>query len=387
MTKKILIVSLLLGLIATSCNRVADNKPANEVAIPQPGTLENFQSQSAKEVENPQQGSPAPKQDSTAPNKTASVPAHPPCSNGDSQNFECYAQYYKNLVETQGVPAAFTSLRAEYDLNAYVSAQCHPLAHVIGQAAVEKYPTVAEAYTHGDSFCWSGYYHGVLEGVVARIGRQKVPGALNTICDGIVGKASYSFDYYNCVHGLGHGVMAFTNDELFDSLKLCDKINGDWEKSSCYSGVFMENVIVDNKNHFTKYLNPADPLYPCDAVDAKYKSTCYLMQTSYMLKVTTGNFKKVFELCSGVEDAYRSTCYQSLGRDASGRSSSNVTTTKNTCELGKNFEQQSNCVIGAVKDFISYFHSDTQAKQLCNALAADLQTLCLTTTDSYYKSF
>jgi hypothetical protein len=246
---------------------------------------------------------------------------------------------------------------------------------------------VAEAYIHGDSFCWSGYYHGVLEGVVARIGRQKVPDALNNICDGIVGKSSYSFDYYNCVHGLGHGVMAYTQDELFDSLKLCDRIFGTWEQSSCYSGVFMENVIVDNKNHFTKYLKPEDPLYPCDAVDAKYKGTCYLMQTSYMLKVTAGNFSKVFELCSQLEDAYRSTCYQSLGRDASGRSSSDVTTTKNTCELGKNSEQQSNCMIGAVKDFISYFHSDTQAKQLCSVLAADLQTLCLSTTESYYKTF
>lgn len=397
MIKKFLFILILLCLVAASCNKVAENNPASEIAVPnavpvpEPGTLENFQSQSAKEVANLQAGTPAPKPNSTEPKKSAAapkdMPSSPPCVNDASQKFDCYEQYYQNLVKTQGVSAAFANLRTEFGLNSYISSQCHPLAHVIGSAAVDKYPTVAEAYTHGDSFCWSGYYHGVLEGVVAKIGRQKLPDELNTICDGIPGKASYSFDYYNCVHGLGHGVMAFTQNELFDSLKLCDRISGTWEQSSCHSGVFMENVIVDNKNHFTKYLKPDNPLYPCDAVDAKYKNTCYLMQTSYMLKVTSGNFNKVFDLCSTLEDAYRPTCYQSLGRDASGRSTSDVTATKDACELGKNAEQRSNCVIGAVKDFISYFHSDTQARQLCNALATDLRTLCLSTTESYYKSF
>lgn len=149
----------------------------------------------------------------------------------------------------------------------------------------------------------------------------------------------------------------------------------------------MENVIVDNKNHFTKYLKPGEPLYPCTAVGDKYKGTCYLMQTSYMLKVTNGDFAKVFLLCEQAGDAFRATCFQSLGRDASGRSVSNAETTKNTCNLGKNFEAQSNCVIGAVKDFISYFHSDMQAKELCASLDTGLQSICFSTAESYYKSF
>jgi hypothetical protein len=44
-------------------------------------------------------------------------------------------------------------------------------------------------------------------------------------------------------------------------------------------------------------------------------------------------------------------------------------------------------VIGAVKDFISYFHSDTQAKQLCESLAPDLRGACIGTAEDYYKSF
>ena len=147
----------------------------------------------------------------------------------------------------------------------------------------------------------------------------------------------------------------------------------------------MENVIVDNKNHFTEYLKPSEPLYPCNAVEEKYKGSCYLMQTSYMLKVLDEDFSKVFELCGKADAKYVATCYQSLGRDASGHSSSNAEITKNTCGLGKNFDARSNCVIGAVKDFISYFHSDIQVRKLCDSLSDDLKNVCLTTTKGYYN--
>ena len=151
----------------------------------------------------------------------------------------------------------------------------------------------------------------------------------------------------------------------------------------------MENIIVDNKNHFTKYLKPSDPVYPCNAVDEDYKAICYLMQTSYMLKVLNGSYEKVFEVCSGIEEAHRTTCYESLGRDISGRSTSNAAATKAGCNLGKDVTQRRHCIIGAVKDFISYFHSDVQAKELCGMLTEekDLQDVCYQIAESYYKVF
>ena len=147
----------------------------------------------------------------------------------------------------------------------------------------------------------------------------------------------------------------------------------------------MENVIVDNINHFSKYLKPEDPLYPCDAAGTSYKATCYLMQTSYMLKVVNGDFKKVFDLCAKADAGYENICYQSLGRDASGRSISNVEATRTSCYLGSVETQRENCIIGAVKDFISYFHSDAQAKELCATLPAALREACFATAKEYVK--
>lgn len=286
----------------------------------------------------------------------------------------------------KGVPAAFADLKENYQGSVYIQAQCHPLTHVIGRSAVNFYPEVSEAYSNGNSLCWSGYYHGVMEGIIGKIGKDKILEKMPTICDSIPGKDSHSFDYYNCVHGIGHGLMALTENELFESLKMCDNLIGSWEESSCYGGVFMENVIVDNKNHFTKYLKPSDPLYPCNAVEDNYKNPCYLMQTSYMLKVNNNDFKKVFELCATVEEGYKLLCYQSLGRDASGQSISTIPKTKSTCELGVGYIQQSNCIVGAVKDFISYHHSDVEAKALCQAIDSSINDICLTTTTEYYKT-
>jgi len=308
------------------------------------------------------------------------------CEGDNHTSFDCYETYFQNVVEKEGISRAFAVIRAVYPDNEYARAQCHPLTHVIGREAASTFATVAEAYTQGDSFCWSGYYHGVLEGVIANIGYANLAEHMNDICTPLAQARKYSFDHYNCVHGLGHGIMAITQNELFQTLETCNVLSDTWERQSCWSGAFMENIIVDNKNHFTKYLKLEDPLYPCNAAGKEYKGTCYLMQTSYMLKLTNGDFAKVFEQCARAGEGFQDICYQSLGRDASGRSVSNVQETKATCSLGKDFQQQSNCVIGAVKDFISYHHSDVQAKELCLSLESlQLQQVCTSTAETYAK--
>jgi len=302
-------------------------------------------------------------------------------------DYDCFEKHYQDIVVQETIAVAFVDLKARYDESAYVRAFCHPIVHVIGRAAAQKYADVGDAYTEGDHFCWSGYYHGVMEGMLQDTASEDLPNKINAICNGVSGKADYSFDYYNCVHGLGHGVMYITDNELFEALNLCDSLSGGWEKESCYGGVFMENVITDFENHFTKYLKPDDLLYPCTAVKEKNRHSCYLMQTSYILKENGYNFVEAFHLCSTIEEKHIDTCYRSIGRDASGSTVSDIERTKNYCLLGIDYRQQSSCTMGAVRDFISYFHSDIQAKQLCEALPSELHDVCFSTATQYYKSF
>ncbi len=308
------------------------------------------------------------------------------CFGSTPDQFKCYREYYGELIAKDGAKPAIIDIKGRY-ADSFVKSQCHQLMHIIGRASADKYKTVAEAFQEGDPFCWSGYYHGVMEGVALHLGREKLAQSLDIICAGIPGKERFSFDYYNCVHGLGHGIMAILNDELMDTLAMCDNLSGSWEQSSCWSGAFMENIIANGIDHRSKYLKDNDPHYPCDAVDEKYKGVCYIMQTSRMLALTGYDFVRVYALCAAAEEPYINICYQSLGRDASGSTVSDVERTKAYCLLGKDNRQQSNCVIGAVKDFISYFHSDKQAREFCSALPEDLQSICTSTAESYYLSF
>ena len=52
-----------------------------------------------------------------------------------------------------------------------------------------------------------------------------------------------SFFRHQCVHGIGHGLMAWTSYELNDALEICKELSEGVNQRSCYSGIFMENVV------------------------------------------------------------------------------------------------------------------------------------------------
>jgi len=311
----------------------------------------------------------------------------PSCVQEGREDFKCYKAYYHNLVATEGVAKAFVDLKARYVSSSVVRSECHQITHVIGREGAKLAGGVGKAFTEGDPMCWSGYYHGVMEEVLKGVGKEALGAKINDICSDIPGKDKYSFGYYNCVHGLGHGVMQLFDGNLFASLKACDLLSGEWEQSSCGGGVFMENIMIESRGGVSQYLKKDDLIYPCNAAPELHKSQCYLMQTSHILEVVKGDFGKVFTACESAEDAYKATCYQSLGRDASGRSVSDAEKTKAVCMLGKDQFAQENCVIGAVKDFVSFHHSDKQAGQFCDILKPSLATTCHSVAASYYSTF
>jgi hypothetical protein len=304
---------------------------------------------------------------------------------GECTDYACYQARYQDLVRDSGVRAAFGDLKDEYAENEFVKSNCHQLVHVIGRAAAERYGDISSTFSRGEHFCWSGYYHGAMEAVVAKTGANNIQGKINTICADLAKKQRHSFYHYNCVHGLGHGIMGILENELFESLHTCDTLVDAWERTACYSGVFMENIMAqNNSSHPAKYLKADQPLYPCTQVRTRYAKECYKMQTSYALQTQGNDFTEVFDLCAEVED-FQATCYQSLGRDATGQSNFDVAETKATCMLGKNYGARSNCVVGAAKTFVSNYHGNTQAKVLCESFDADLRAACLQAVKEYEK--
>jgi len=219
----------------------------------------------------------------------------------------------KQYLELYG-PAHTAQLLA--DAAASLRVLCHDRAHDVGRFAYEMYGAVAFAITSHQ--CEAGAYHGATEALFQQRGTADLEADVEVIC----GDASVFFYRLQCLHGVGHGLMAWTSYELYDALDLCDLLEADRDERACYSGVFMENVVgglSGNMGHVTDYLSD-DPHYPCNALEEKYIGPCYLFHSTRMLDLLSGDeneraYDLVARECalappSGVDD-----CFDSLGRD------------------------------------------------------------------------
>jgi hypothetical protein len=322
----------------------------------------------------------------------------PECSDTSATDHTCYQQHYESLVRVSGIEATFAELKDSFTKDEFVNANCHHLTHSIGRAAAELYGDVSSAYSQGDSFCASGYYHGVIEATMATLGTDEVLDEADNVCADLREHQNRSFDLRNCLHGLGHGSMYVLGNELFDALRTCDSLADEWEKDQCSGGVFMENLnIDDNPGHLSKYLKVDRPFYPCDEVKTEYKTQCYVRHTEHALKVVSqhdatlqDNFAKVFDLCAAeVEDGFGPACYSGLGHLATTEASvpdstdeAQAALARELCMLGQDYEALHYCVIAAARQFVYYYNSEAQAKELCEPLAsADLRAVCLQRTE------
>jgi len=320
--------------------------------------------------------------------------AVPDCTGPKALEAGCYISRYEALTRSAGADAALDDLAERRANSGYVSAACHQLTHVVGRTAGES--SGLAAFRQGSELCASGYYHGVVEAVMIALGPDQVDRQAEAVCSEFRQRGPHSYLHYNCVHGMGHGFMATYGTDVFRSLIGCDQLIENWEREHCYSGVFMENLTaIVNPSRPSKALNPREPLYPCTAVEDRFKHECYLKQTAYAIYVTHDDYGAVFRLCQESADIdFRDVCYQGVGGDAAIMSSKFVigeaaqaTSVRDLCQLGPVEEARLSCVIGAVETIIRDLSGDdTQARALCVVLdGTDLESVCQKTREEVGK--
>jgi plastocyanin len=175
------------------------------------------------------------------------------------------------LVREENPRAALGRLRAEIRTDDALSRSCHPLVHDVGHAAYEKYGDFGEAMKYQDEVCNSGYLHGIIESRFKE--SDDVFADMKTMCDPY---PQGSYMSWQCYHGIGHGVMFYTANDLPRSLEMCDGFGSAFGRSNCANGVFMENFNADQKLHLSDYLKESDPFYPCGEQAERHKAICYL---------------------------------------------------------------------------------------------------------------
>ena len=296
------------------------------------------------------------------------------------ETFGCYQRAFRALVTAKNPGVALDELDALSKTDTYVLRTCHPLAHEIGHLAFAKYKTVQGAEAFARETCWSGYHHGVMESYISQFNDGQLRQRMNGICKQDAAHP-YSLAYYNCWHGLGHGLTIRFTQNVFRSLKFCNYVTKSWERQSCYSGVFMQNIVANGSGmHKAVDLKPSDPIYPCDAVTKEQKPSCYLMQTSYVLQVKNWNLPVAFRICDRVEAGFVGTCYRSMGRDISGAALLDPAKVVAQCNEGAN-AHRAECIAGAAANAVYDRHARPMADALCKLARPADRAACKAATE------
>ena len=253
-----------------------------------------------------------------------------------------------------------------------VHADCHQISHWIGRAGLVYYKHDAgQALSHGAMTCNSGYYHGVLQVALAGLPRNVVVKKSQHLCSAPAVNTE-EFLLYQCVHGLGHGLMIYSGDDLPWSLRTCHKLLTDFDRVSCTGGVFMQNL--DTTMGTSRYLKPKDPIYPCNTVVERDKVYCYLMVTSRINTLDGYNWRKTADWCRRSERGWVETCFESYGRDASGSSEYDPAKTIALClQAGPN---ASDCIYGAARDYGNNYAGGPDSSRFCAAAPARFRPRC-----------
>lgn len=302
------------------------------------------------------------------------------CKDGD---FECLEQAFGNLTFSDGPKPALTQLQSMITSDNAVASDCHRIAHRMGSAALTRFDDrVAPAFIAGTPVCASGYYHGIIERAFLGQPTHKLDVVARQLC-GDPQIAGQRFLAYQCIHGLGHGLMIYTGYDLPGSLKTCDGLRSGFDRVSCSGGVFMENF---NSSYgvTSKYLRKNDPIYPCNDVQKRHKLYCYLLVTANILRLTNYDQKKTADACRRSEPGWVDTCYESFGRDVSGIAGKDESKALASCRLAKSY--QGACLYGVAREIVNADAMPPRGGRFCSQAPVRYRARCYSGVGSVLAS-
>ena len=285
------------------------------------------------------------------------------------------------LMNTHDPKFVLTELRERVKIDNTLLRSCHALVHDIGHKAYEKYGDFGESMKYQDEICNSGYLHGIIETHFSK--SANVFTAMKTVC------SSYPLGKYiswECFHGVGHGLMYYTSNDLPKSLESCDRYESFFARLSCTNGVFMENFNTDQKFHHSKFLKESDPFYPCQEQASRHKRDCYLYAPTYYLSLHKNDYVGALKWCEDAEFLYKSTCAQGVGSQAIKENINTPKLVEEICMSNKSAQVHS-CINGMIGLFINHYGSLEPARKLCEQLEPSNRGTCYLSIQSNSELF
>ena len=291
-------------------------------------------------------------------------------ASSEQSPFEAYKAHYVSIVEAENPKIALTVLREDVAGNPDLLRVCHPLVHAIGHAAYAKYGDFGAAMQYQDEICNSGYLHGIIETHFEE--SEDLFSALESVCEPYPKETYLS---WQCYHGVGHGVMFYTKNDLPRSLELCDSYRKKFARNSCVNGVFMENFNTNQKMHPSAYLKETDYFYPCYEQKLRHRIDCYIYAPTYFLSFNENDYVGALRWCEDANKYYRPVCAQGVGGQAIKENISEPKKIETVCE-GNKSSQVEPCIVGMSLLFLYHHGRIDPALAMCDELERSNRRTC-----------
>lgn len=315
---------------------------------------------------------------------------------------KCYEDFLLDLVEKDQVHLAIGALALLGQRDDYIRRFGHDYAHVIGINAWKPGKDIGKVYAQCSELFQSGCYHGVIQAVFAYQGTDSA--SVAALCQSTPEINASAWLRFQCVHGIGHGLLQTYTMNLPKALHGCDMLGNAWDSESCYGGAFMEFIVggrgqshhvhlaeaakADTGEHAGhdmagmnhdhpegpdsawpafKVRNPTDPLYPCTALGERYQRACYQMQAGLVAEITGLDFKQIAQACDRAPERWRTWCYQGIGTYVSGVTVRVPERGIAECSLGDP-KYQPWCFVGLVKNFVDVTANLDDGLDFCKRL-------------------
>lgn len=315
----------------------------------------------------------------------------------------CFEDVLLQLTRQNRIRLALGALNLLGQRDADIRRFGHDYSHVIGINAWSPGENIGEVYLQCSELFQSGCYHGVIQAVFAYQGTDSA--SVAALCRDTPGINNSGWLRFQCVHGIGHGLVQTYTMNLPRALSGCDMLGNNWDAESCYGGAFMEFIVGGRgQSHHVplparkdsaaageaaehahmdhdstppfKVRDPTDLLYPCSVLGDKYQRACYQMQAGLMVERTGLDFVKVAAVCDTAPERWRRTCYQGIGTYVSGVTSRDAEEGIRLCSLGS-ARYRSWCFVGLVKNFVDVTADPDDGLTLCRKLGpTEIATAC-----------
>jgi len=280
-----------------------------------------------------------------------------------------------STLHTLGASEALANLREQIKSDNAVLRSCHALVHELGHEAYETYRDFAVALKYQDEICNSGYLHGVIESHFSKSG--DIFSTMMSVCDAYpLGK----YLSWECFHGVGHGVMYYTANDLPKSVALCEEYDLAFSRTTCINGVFMENFSTEQKDHTSIHLDPDNPFYPCSDQKSEHQADCYLYAPTYFLTLHKNDYLGALSWCKGA-GAFMDECAHGVGAQAIKENINDPLSVEAIC-MGGEQDQREPCIDGLVGLYINHFGSLNEARGLCPQLKEINRSRCFESIDA-----